>query len=65
MHGLLTGGPRARELRVGSMLADTCTYRFRDLAVGPNQWYRFGIGAPPSLVYILVGIGMFTAGTGF
>ena len=30
------------------------------LAVGQNQWYHFGIGAPP----ILVGIGMFTGGTG-
>ena len=31
--------------------------------VGQNQWYHFGVGAPPTLVY-LVGIGMFT-GTGF
>ena len=26
------------------------------MAVGQNQWYHFGVGAPP----ILVGIGMFT-----
>ena len=31
------------------------------LAVGQNQWHHFGVGAPP----ILVGIGMFTGGTGF
>ena len=31
-----------------------------DLAVGQNQWYHFGVGAPP----ILVGIGMFIGGTG-
>ena len=30
-----------------------------------NQWYHFGIGAPPILEPILVGIGMFTGGTGF
>ena len=34
------------------------------MAVGQHQWYHFGIGAPPSLVY-LRGIGMFTGGTGF
>ena len=33
------------------------------LAVGQNQWYHFGVGAPPIVVY-LVGIGMFTGGTG-
>ena len=26
------------------------------LAVGPNQWYQFGVGAPPILVPSLVGI---------
>ena len=31
--------------------------------MGQNQRYRFGVGAPPSLEPILVGIGMFTAGT--
>ena len=34
------------------------------VAVGQNQWCRFGIGAPPILEPILVGIGMFTRGTG-
>ena len=28
-----------------------------------NQWYHFGVGAPPILEPILVGIGMFTGGT--
>ena len=28
-----------------------------------NQWYHFGVGAPPILKPILVGIGMFTGGT--
>ena len=32
----------------------------RSMAVGQNQRYRFGVGAPP----ILVGIGMFTGDTG-
>ena len=36
-----------------------------DLAVGQNQWYHFGVGAPPILEPTLVGIGMFTGGTGF
>ena len=35
-----------------------------DMAVGQNQ-YHFGVGAPPILEPILVGIGMFTGGTGF
>ena len=35
------------------------------MAVGPNQWYHFGVGAPPILGFILVGIGMFTGVTGF
>ena len=33
------------------------------VAVGQNQWYHFGVGAPPILVYL--GFGMFTGGTGF
>ena len=33
------------------------------LAVDQNQWYHFGVGAPPILEPILVGIGMFTGGT--
>ena len=32
--------------------------------LGQIEWYHFGIGAPPILVYILVGIGMFTKKTG-
>ena len=32
------------------------------MAVGQNQWYHFGIGAPPILEPILVKIGMFTGG---
>ena len=31
-----------------------------DMAMVQNQWYHFGIGAPPILEPILVGIGMFT-----
>ena len=34
-----------------------------DLAVGQDQWYRFGVGAPPILEPIVVGIWMFTGGT--
>ena len=30
------------------------------VAVGQNQWYHFGVGAPPILEPVLVGIGMFT-----
>ena len=37
----------------------------RDMAVGQNQWYHFGVGAPPMLVGMLAVIGMFTGGTGF
>ena len=33
------------------------------MAVGQNQWYHLGVGAPPILEPILVGIGMFTGGT--
>ena len=36
--------------------------RYPDMAVGPNRWYHFGVGAPPILEPI-VGIGMFTGGT--
>ena len=32
------------------------------MGVSQNQWYHFGIGAPPILAY-LSGIGMFTGGT--
>ena len=32
------------------------------LAVGQNPWYHFGVGAPPILEPVLVGIGMFTRG---
>ena len=35
------------------------------VAAGQNQWYHFGVGAPPIVEPILVGIGMFTGGTGF
>ena len=35
------------------------------MAVGQNQWYHFGVGATPILEPILVGIGMFSGGTGF
>ena len=31
-------------------------------AAGQNQWYHFGVGAPPILVPILLRIGMFTGG---
>ena len=31
---------------------------------GQHQWYHVGVGAPPILEPILVGIGMFTGGTG-
>ena len=34
------------------------------MAVGQNQWYHFGEDAPPIVVGILVGIGVFTGGTG-
>ena len=30
------------------------------MAVGQNQWYHFGVGAPPILVYFSGWIGMFT-----
>ena len=33
-------------------------------AMVQNQWYHFGIGAPPILEPMLVGIGMFTDGIG-
>ena len=33
------------------------------MAVVQNQWYHFGVGAPPILEPILVGVGMFTGGT--
>ena len=36
-----------------------------DMAGGQNQSYHFGVVAPPILEPILVGIGMFTQGTGF
>ena len=42
------------------------SYRsFCHLAIVENQSYHFGIGAPPILEPFLVGIGMFTGGTGF
>ena len=31
-----------------------------EMAVGQSQWYHFGVGAPPILVYCSTGIGMFT-----
>ena len=33
------------------------------VAVGQKQWYHFGVGAPPILVYFSGWIGMFTGGT--
>ena len=33
------------------------------MAVGQNKWYHFGVGAPPILEPVLVGIGMFTGST--
>ena len=31
------------------------------LAMGRNQWYHFGVGAPPILVYLVgIGTGMFS-----
>ena len=33
------------------------------MAVAQNQWYHFGLGAPPILEPTLVGIGMFAGGT--
>ena len=36
----------------------------KHMAVGQNQWYHFGVGAPHILETILV-IGMFTGGAGF
>ena len=36
-----------------------------DVAVGQNQWYHFGVGAPPILIYVSGDWGMFTGGTGF
>ena len=38
---------------------------FPEVAVGKNQWYHFGVGASPTVEPILVGVGMFTGGTGF
>ena len=35
-----------------------------EVAMVQNQWYHFGISAPPILVYFS-GFGMFTGGTGF
>ena len=37
----------------------------RPMAMGQNLWLYFRVGAPPILGPILVGIGMFTGGTGF
>ena len=35
----------------------------KDLAVGQNQWYHFGVGAGAPPILVLVEIGMFTGGT--
>ena len=34
------------------------------MGVGQNQWYHFGVGGPPILVYF-IGDWVFTGGTGF
>ena len=36
---------------------------WEEMGVGQNQWYHFGVGAPPILEPILVGIGMFRGST--
>ena len=33
------------------------------MGVGQDQWYHFGVGAPPISVYFSGWIGMFTEGT--
>ena len=33
------------------------------MAMGQHQWYHFGVGAPPMLVYLSGDFGMFTGGT--
>ena len=43
---------------LGDATTNTCSH-----ILGQNQWYHFGVGAPPILEPILAGIGMFT-GTG-
>ena len=59
-HGEMRKAARGRQLaealRFHNML-------FLHMAVGQNQWYHFGVGAPPILEPHLVGIGMFTGGT--
>ena len=35
------------------------------MAVGQNQWHHFGVGVPPILEPILVGIGMFNVHWGY
>ena len=48
----------------GSTLGVDLVETQKDVAVIQNQWYYFGVGAPPILVFS-VGIGMFNGGTGF
>ena len=38
---------------------------FGHVAVGQDQWYHFGVGAPPILVYFKWGLGCSLGGTGF
>ena len=45
----------------GASQRQTC---LGQMAVGQNQWYHFGVGAPPILVYFS-GVAMCTGGTGF
>ena len=53
-----TSNPRSKAPS-GGKPKPSCT----NVAVGQHQWYHFGVGAPPILEPILVGIGMFTGGT--
>ena len=63
-HVFISGTPLERAFPKKSRMPGGPTHQFRVLwhmAVGQNQWYHFGVGAPP----ILEPIGIFTGGTGF
>ena len=54
VNPLQTAHPRDPNNELEVMMEPMC------VAVAQNQWYHFGVGAPPILEPILVGIGMFT-----
>ena len=54
-----------RQIKHAPWRSDLVVFAKVHVAMVQNQWYHFGTGAPLILEPILVGIAIFTGGTGF